>query len=230
MTEQELKRYQAVQNAARRTLDEVTEFIRPGISEIDLVKKCDELQRAAGIDSYWYQSLPALALIGDRTTLAISRMPYAPDNIRAKENDLVTIDLNPAISGYCGDCARSYYIEDGETRRIPRRNAEFLQGAEAQKLLHALLKRTAHPDLTFNDLHQTLHEEIERLGFEQLDYLGHSIGKETDQLVFIAPGSNCLLGETGLFTLEPHLRLKQSNYGFKHENIYYFKGQALHEL
>lgn len=230
MTPQELTRYRAVQNAARRTLAAMTGFIRPGLSEIDLVNQCDELQRAAGIDSYWYQSLPALVLVGERTPLAISRMPYEPGNTQATDNDLVTIDLNPAINGYCGDLARSYYIEQGVARAAPQRHAEFLHGAEAQRQLHALLKRIAHPDLTFNDLYQTLHEEIDRLGFEQLDYLGHSIGKETDQLVFIAPGSTRSLGEIGLFTLEPHIRLKQSSYGFKHENIYYFKGQALHEL
>lgn len=230
MTEQQLTRYRAVQNAARRTLVEITGFIRPGVSEIDLVQKCDALQRAAGIDSYWYQSLPALVLVGEHTPLAISRTPYAPSNLQVTDNDLVTIDLNPAINGYCADLARSYYIEQGVASQVPQHQAEFRQGAAAQQQLHTLLKRIAHPDLTCNDLHQTLHAEIERLGFEQLDYLGHSIGQESDQLVFIVPGSTRTLGELGLFTLEPHIRLKQGSYAFKHENIYYFEGRALQEL
>lgn len=230
MTKQELRHYQEVQNAARHTLEMVLKFVRPGVSEIDLVHKCDELQRAAGVNSYWYQSLPALVLIGERTLLATSRMPYSPGNTRLTENDLLTIDLNPAINGYWGDYARSYYLEHGVARTVPQHNAEFITGAQAQYSLHALLKRIAHPDLSFNDLYQTLYDEIDRLGFEQLDYLGHSIGQGLDPLEFIEPGSTRSLGEVGLFTLEPHIRLKQSSYGFKHENIYYCEGQELQTL
>lgn len=66
---EELKHYQTVQDAARYTLDSITEFIRPGVSEIDLVRKCDELQRDADVDGYWYKSLPALVLAGDHTKI-----------------------------------------------------------------------------------------------------------------------------------------------------------------
>ncbi len=230
MKKQELNHYRAVQDAARFTLEAMAGFIRPGLSEIDLVEKCDALQRAAGVDSYWFKSLPALVLVGQHTPLAISRMAYRPSNLAVTENDLVTIDLNPAINGYCGDMARSYYIEKGVTRSVPLYQAEFRKGAEAQQSLHTLLRQIAHPDLTCHDLCQSLHEEIELSGFEQLDYLGHSIGKDTDQLHYIVPCSTRMLGELGLFTLEPHICLKQGRYAFKHENIYYFEGRVLHEL
>lgn len=227
---EELKHYQTVQDAARYTLDSITEFIRPGVSEIDLVRKCDELQRDADVDGYWYKSLPALVLAGDHTSLAISRTAYVPSDTPIQENDLVTIDLNPSINGYCGDYARTYYVEAGVARRIPLRNEEFLAGAQAQEYLHGKLMQVADMQMTFNDLYQIMHEEIDQLGFEQLDYLGHGVQKDMEHLDFIAPNITRTLGEVGLFTLEPQIRLIGGRYGFKHENIYYFKDKALHEL
>lgn len=226
----ELKCYQKVQNVARYTLDSIADFIRPGVSEADLVRHCDELQRNAGIDCYWYKALPALVLVGSHTTLAISNTAYEPNDAPIKENDLVTIDLNPSIQGYCGDYARTYYIEGGVTRRLPQFNEEFITGARAQEQLHAKLLQVANRQMTFNELYQVMHEDIDRLGFEQLDYLGHNVQKDMTQLEFIAPHVMLTLGEAGLFTLEPQIRLKGGLHGFKHENIYYFNGQQLQEL
>lgn len=225
-----LEHYRRVQDAARSTLDGITEFIKPGISEVDIVRKCDELQRAAGVDAYWYKSLPALVLVGDRTSLAISREPYEPSDTLVRETDLVTIDLNPAMGGFCGDYARTYYVEAGATRRTPVKNKEFLTGAHAEEHLHLILRKVAHTSMTFNDLYQLLHEEIDRLGFEQLDHLGHGVQEEMTHLDFVAPGVTRTLGEAELFTLEPQIRLKGGRYGFKHENIYYFQGSTLQEL
>lgn len=212
---EELKHYQKVQNAARYSLDNIIEFIKPGVTEVDLLKKCDELQLAAGVDAYWYKDLPALVLAGDHTTLAISSMPYVPSYNLIQENDLVTIDLNPSIDGYCGDYARTYYIEAGVARSTPQFDQEFLAGAHAQKHLHSVLMQVAHADMVFNELYQIMRLEIDQLGFEQLDYLGHGVQKDMQHLDFIAPNVTCSLGDAGFFTLEPQIRLKGGRYGFK---------------
>ena len=215
MIMEELKHYQKVQNAARYSLDNIIEFIKPGVTEVDLLKKCDELQLAAGVDAYWYKDLPALVLAGDHTTLAISSMPYVPSYNLIQENDLVTIDLNPSIDGYCGDYARTYYIEAGVARSTPQFGQEFLAGAHAQKHLHSVLMQVAHADMVFNELYQIMRLEIDQLGFEQLDYLGHGVQKDMQHLDFIAPNVTCSLGDAGFFTLEPQIRLKGGRYGFK---------------
>ena len=227
---EELKKYQEVQNAARFTLDSITDFIRPGITEVDLVEKCHDLQYKAGIDGYWYKSLPALVLTGNHTTLAISSAQYNPSNVPIQENDLVTIDLNPSMASYCGDYARSYYVENGVARHSPLFNQEFIAGAHALGHLHTILLEVAHVDMTFNELYQLMHKEIERLGFEQLDYLGHGVEKDMLHLEFIAPDVTRTLGDAELFTLEPQIRLPGGRYGFKHENIYYFINNKLGEL
>ena len=230
MDSEELKNYQKVQDAARFTLNAITEFIKPGISEMDIIIKCDELQHKAGVDGYWYKSLPALVLTGSHTTLAISSTQYEPNNMPIQENDLVTIDLNPSMAGYCGDYARTYYVENGVARRSPQFDEEFIAGAQAQTHLHAKLLQVAHEDMTFNDLYQIISKEIKQLGFDQLDYLGHGVQKDMHHLDFISPDVKCTLREAGLFTLEPQICITGGRYGFKHENIYYFKDNKLQEL
>lgn len=222
--------YRRVQDAARSTLDRVIEFIKPGISEVDLVSKCAEIQTELGVDGYWYKSLPALVLVGNRTTLAISREPYEPSNTLTKETDLVTIDLNPSIDGYCGDYARTFYIEDGVAKRDPATNEEFIIGAHAEKHLHEVLKKLAYPHMAFEEIYEVMRIEIDKLGFEHLDYLGHGVQRDMNRLDFFTPGTTRTLEEAGFFTLEPQIRLKGGIYGFKHENIYYFQGACLKEL
>ena len=222
--------YQKVQNAARYTLNNITNFILPGVREIDLVRKCDELQHEAGVDGYWYKSLPALVLTGEHTTMAISSIPYLPSDKPIQENDIVTIDLNPSINGFCGDYARTYYVEDGVARRSPLFIKEFIEGARAQELLHQKLFDVAHENMTFDNLYQLIQQEIECLGFERLDYLGHGVQKDMSNLDFVAANVTRTLGDAGLFTLETQIRLKGGIYGFKHENIYYFQDGKLIEL
>lgn len=226
----ELACFRKAQDAARFTLDNMTAFIRPGVTEAELVQHCHTLQLQAGVDGYWYQDLAALVLVGQHTTLAISATPYSPSDEPIQENDLVTIDLNPSLGGYCGDCARSYYVEQGVARRAPQSNPEFLAAATAQTYLHQKLMDIARPDTTFEELNQFMQDEIKGLGFESLDYLGHGVQKDMSRFDMLSPGVMMTLGGAGLFTLEPQIRLKGGLYGIKHENIYYFENQQLREL
>jgi hypothetical protein len=43
-------------------------------------------------------------------------------------------------------------------------------------------------------------------------------------------GNNSPLGSVKCFTFKPHISIKNSKYGFKKENIYYFKNKELKEL
>ena len=70
-------------------------------------------------------------------------------------------------------------------------------------------------------------------GFINLDFLGnlgHSIVKNKDDRVYIEKGNQCKLKEVNFFTFEPHIGIKNSVYGYKKENIYYFENDKLLEL
>ena len=74
---------------------------------------------------------------------------------------------------------------------------------------------------------------IEQKGFINLDFmgnLGHSIVKQKNERIYIEKGNTSCLGEVSFFTFEPHISVKNSRYGYKKENIYYFKDGKLKEL
>lgn len=88
------------------------------------------------------------------------------------------------------------------------------------------------PETRFSELFRFANDQIHRMGFENLDFMGnvgHSIESTPDARRYIEKGNDQTLGEAMLFTFEPHIRERGSAWGFKHENIYYFdsSGQAV---
>ena len=70
---------------------------------------------------------------------------------------------------------------------------------------------------------------IETAGFENLDFVGnvgHSICTQRDQRLYIETGNQRRLEEVACFTFEPHIRERGGWWGYKHENIYFFKGEG----
>jgi hypothetical protein len=136
----------------------------------------------------------------------------------------VTIDLSPSLGGVWGDCARSFYVENGRSVAIPQAR-EFAEGAELQRLLHEQLCATTTRGTTFGEACSAATAAIRRAGFECIDFLGnvgHSIESSPADRIYLEPENPRPLGDVGLFTFEPHIRKLGGQWGFKHENIYYF--------
>lgn len=54
--------------------------------------------------------------------------------------------------------------------------------------------------------------------------------KKKEDRIYIERGNHSCLGDVSYFTFEPHIGVKDSKYGYKKENIYYFKNGNLTEL
>ncbi len=216
------------QDIARKTMHELHRFIKVGMSEKIIAEKCKQLMEEMGSNSWWYHGVPAMVLLGNRSTLSISGRQYQPlDDNCVSETDVVTIDLAPTVDGYWGDYARTIFIEEGvvagdDSPKLPA----FQEGLAAEYYLHAKLIEMAVPEMAYEELYHELNREINALGFENLDFhgnLGHSVEFIESDRVYIEQGVKATFAEVGrAFTLEPHIRLKGSKYGFKREDIYYF--------
>lgn len=216
------------QDIARDTMHELHFFIKVGMSEKMIADKCEQLMEEKGSNSWWYHGVPALVLLGDRSTLSISGKQYQPlDNNCLAETDLVTIDLAPTVDGYWGDYARTIFIEDGMVAAEDNpSHAAFREGLAAEQYIHSKLFELAAPDISYEALYYALNLEIHALGFENLDFhgnLGHSIEFSESDRVYIERGVKSTFAEIGhAFTLEPHIRVNGKKVGFKREDIYYF--------
>ena len=219
---------QAAQDIARETIHDLHGFIQVGMSEKTIAEKCRQLMEAKGSNGWWYHGLPALVLLGSRSTLSISGRDYQPlEDNRVSATDIITIDLSPTLDGWWGDYARAIFIEDGVVAEEDRpRTPLFRQGLEAELHLHARLLEIAVPEMPLDTLYQVMNQEITALGFENLDYrgnLGHTIEAHESERVYIERGSTATFAQLGRpFTFEPQIRALGGNIGFKREDIYYF--------
>ena len=106
----EIYPYLHVQDIALRVLRDIVPFIKSGNKECNVADVCAQLLEQYGAKDCWYHDVPALVLVGERTTLSVSGTDYKPSDVAIGANDLVTIDLSPMINGFWGDCARSYIV------------------------------------------------------------------------------------------------------------------------
>ena len=78
-----------------------------------------------------------------------------------------------------------------------------------------------------------MNQVIREKGFVNLDFagnLGHSIVRKKEDRIYIEKGNSSRLGDVAYFTFEPHISIPGSKYGYKKENIYYFKDGKIEEL
>lgn len=235
---EELIQYQTVQNIALRVLRDIVPFIRAGVSEAQIAAQAHRLLEEQGVSRSWYYGVPTLVLVGERTTLSLSRKDYVPDALEVQWVDLVTIDLNPLLGGRWGDCARSYMVAEG---RVVSENAamqfpdleELCDGMITERKLHQLLHILATPSMSMAALYHKMNDHILRLGYENLEVkgsLGQSIERQLEDRLDIEAGNTLPLGECRYFTFEPHIGMPGGIWGFKRKNIYYFEAGRLRVL
>lgn len=209
------------------------DFIEVGMSERIIENKAVDLMTKMGSNSWWYHGIGALVLLGKRSIESMSGRDYiASEKNIVSEYDVVTVDLAPTVDGYWGDYARTIFIEDGIVAEEDNPQTQlFRKGLEAELSLHNKLLEIITPEMTYENLFFKINAEIEKLGFENLDFhgnLGHSIEMNESERYAIEMGSTCSFNEIGKpFTLEPHIRLTGSSLGFKRENIYYFDDNGI---
>ncbi len=223
--------HRVVQGIARALLDDLALSISPEDSEFTIAEKAVSGLCSRGAPDTWYYNCPAFVLLGARSCLSISGRDYQPAEKKVGLHNLVTVDLSPVLGGRWGDCARSFYVEDGSVTSTPT-SPEFLKGQLFLASLHAQMRRLVTSQTSFHALWEWTNRKIKEQGFENLDFLanvGHSIATTRDARQYIEKGNMALLGDVPFFTFEPHVRELGGTWGFKHENIFFFNNEHLLE-
>lgn len=213
-----------VQAIARSALAELGGSIGSHDSERTIAARATKLLADRGIHETWYYDCPALVLLGSRSCLSVSGRDYSPGDEQVGPLNVVTVDLSPLRDGVWGDCARSFTIEDGRWNKTPA-TLELQRGIELEAQLHQAIRKFAGPNTSFGDLFEFGNAEIERHGFENLDFLGnlgHSIASRREERCYVERGNQRRLDTVDCFTFEPHVRAIGGTWGFKHEEIYCF--------
>lgn len=219
-----IRHHREVQAIARRVLADLGETITPDDSERTIAARATSMMKRLGITATWYYDCPAFVLLGSRSCLSVSGANYVPESEPVGVTNLVTVDLSPSLNGAWGDCARSFVVENGRHTDMPTL-PEFKRGLDAERQLHQRVISFATRETSFEHLFDFANADIADLGFENLDFsgnVGHSIESSRIDRRFIEAGNSARLGDAKLFTFEPHIRELGGQWGFKHEDIYFF--------
>ncbi|MCQ4021769.1 MULTISPECIES: M24 family metallopeptidase [unclassified Ruminococcus] len=227
--------YSEVQAIAKNTIEYIKTVIKPNMNLQEVRKICEDKMFELGADSFWYWNIGAFVFSGNETTVSVSGRDYVTSDKVIAENDIITIDLSPQNNNIWGDYARTIIIEDGKavSGNESIQNTEWHNGLLMEEALHSELKAFATPDTSFEELYYHINELIKTKGYINLDFLGnlgHSIVKNKNERIYIEKENTKKLREVKYFTFEPHICTEGSIYGFKKENIYYFKDSKLVEL
>jgi Xaa-Pro aminopeptidase len=227
--------YYQVQNIAIKTMEYIKTVLRPGMTLCEVRSLCEKKMIEMGADSFWYWNVGAFIFSGDETIISISGSEYATSDRTIAENDIITIDLSPQRANIWGDYARTIIIEDGQVVSdiSSIKNAQWRNGLQMEEALHSEMKKFVTADTTFEELYYYMNRYIIDHGYVNLDFisnLGHSIVKRKEDRVYIEKGNTKKLSQVNFFTFEPHISLPGSKYGYKKEDIYFFKNGKLMEL
>lgn len=224
--------HRAVQSAAKSVLASLASKISARDTEGSIAETAYRKLCALGFHETWYYKCPAFVLSGSRSCMSISGRDYVPNSEAIGQLNVVTVDLSPMRNGRWGDCARSFYIEEGRVVSEPVA-PELAYGNRFLQTLHAEMRTTVHPEMRFQELYDWANGRIQASGFENLDFLGnvgHSIATLREDRLYIEAQNTRLLKEVPFFTFEPHVREIGGTWGFKHENIFYFNQDGCVEL
>ena len=185
-------------NLAASTLDEVTSFVKPGISTDQLDKICYEFIRDNGGYSapLYYRGFPksCCTSVNHVVCHGIPAKKYLDDG------DIINIDVTAIVNGWHGDTSRMFFVGDVSVK------CKNLVSATYDSMMKAIsiVKEGVH----LGDIGETIQTYIEKKGFSVVrDFCGHGIGK-----IFHTPPNILHYGKKGdgiklktgmIFTIEP---------------------------
>lgn len=153
--------------------EEILNFIKPGVTEIEVANKLDFLMREKGATSVSFDTIVAS---GKR-----SAMPHGvASDKKIEQGDMITIDFGCYYKGYVSDMTRTFALGD--------------PGEELKKIhqivLEAQLKvnEAARPGITGKELDAIARDHITEKGYGKA--FGHSTGHGIGLEVHENPGIN----------------------------------------
>lgn len=151
------------------TLDYVAEFLKPGMTLLEVDKKIDDFITSKGA----YPAFKGLYDFPNAACLSLNEVCIhgIPNDTVLKEGDILGVDIGTKINGYYGDSARTLPV--GKISKID----EDLINCSKDALYYAI--ENIKVGMHFKELSFLIEEFILDRGYKPLlGYCGHGIGKK----------------------------------------------------
>ena len=182
-----------------KILRELEDFIKPGISTMDIDKFVEDTIRAHGMIPAFkgYGGFPGSACVSVNEEV-VHGIPSKKRIL--KEGDIVSVDIGCIYKGYNSDAARTYgvgKISEEAQRLIDAARESFFEGLKFCKVGYRL-----------SDVSHAIQKRVEEDGFGVIrDFVGHGIGRELHEDPQIPnygkPGRGPRLAKGMVLAIEP---------------------------
>jgi len=185
-------------NLAADTLDEVTSYVKPGVTTSKIDKICYEFIKDNGGYSapLFYRGFPKSCC----TSVNHIVCHGIPTNKYLKEGDIVNIDVTAIVDGWHGDTSRMFFVGEVSVKSKKLVSATYNSMMKAISIIKS--------GIYLGDIGEAIQTYVEEKGFSVVrDFCGHGIGKifhkPPNILHYGKKGEGAKL-ETGMiFTVEP---------------------------
>ena len=183
---------------AAETLDEVTAYIKPGITTDALDKICYEFIRDNGGYSapLFYRGFPKSCCTSTNHVVCHG----IPTNKYLNEVDILNVDVTAIVNGWHGDTSRMFFVGEVSTK------SKNLVATTYESMMSAI--SIIKNGIKIGDIGYTIQSFVEKKGFSVVrDFCGHGIGKIFHEppniLHYGKKGEGIKLEEGMIFTVEP---------------------------
>ena len=183
---------------AAEALDEVTSYVKPGVTTAKLDKICYEFIRDNGGHSapLYYRGFPKSCCTSVNHVVCHG----IPADKYLKEGDIVNIDVTSIVNGWHGDTSRMFFVGEVSVKSKKLVSATYNSMMKAISIIKS--------GIYLGDIGEAIQTYVEEKGFSVVrDFCGHGIGKifhkPPNILHYGKKGEGAKL-ETGMiFTVEP---------------------------
>jgi methionyl aminopeptidase len=193
--------FEHIKNAgslAANALDEVTFYVKPGVTTNQLDKICYEYIRDNGGYSapLFYKGFPKSCCTSTNHIICHG----IPANKELNDGDIINIDVTAIVNEWHGDTSRMFCVGDVSIKSKNLINATYNSMMKAISIIKS--------GVSLGDIGNTIQTYVEQKGFSVVrDFCGHGIGKVFHEppniLHYGNKGEGIKLQEGMIFTIEP---------------------------
>ena len=194
---------------AAKTLDEVTAYIKPGVTTDKLDKICYEFIRDNGGYSapLFYKGFPKSCCTSTNHVVCHG----IPTNKYLNEGDIINVDVTAIVNGWHGDTSRMFFVGEVSTK------SKNLVSATYESMMSAI--SIIKNGIKLGDIGNVIQSFVEKKGFSVVrDFCGHGIGTrfhESPNILHYGKKGEGIELQTGMiFTVEPMI-----NEGIHHTKV-----------
>jgi Xaa-Pro dipeptidase len=191
---------------ADSVMKQVINFIKPGLSENEVVAELKRLFAAQGVDELSFNPI-----VGAGRNGAIPH--HQSDDSIIAEGDMVVIDMGGIKDHYCSDMTRTVLVGGEATE-------EMQKVYEIVKHAHEEAVKAVKPGVPLREIDRTAREIISKEGYGPYftHRTGHGLGIEVHEEPFVTSNNDQLLEEGMVISVEPGIYLS-GKFGVRIEDI-----------